>query len=61
MPAPLDGDEAAALATHALLIACAGAALFAIPLAIFPHTILGLIGIPQPDAMTGQDLRDRSA
>jgi Na+-driven multidrug efflux pump len=37
-------EEAAALATHALLIACAGAALFAIPLAVFPRSILGLIG-----------------
>ncbi len=37
-------DEAAALATHALVIACAGAALFAIPLAIFPRSLLGLIG-----------------
>lgn len=37
-------DEAAALATHALVIACAGAALFAIPLAIFPRSVLGAIG-----------------
>ncbi|MEO3472590.1 MATE family efflux transporter [Roseomonas sp. CAU 1739] len=37
-------DEAAALATHALVIACAGAALFALPLAIFPRSLLGLIG-----------------
>ena len=37
-------DEAAALATHALVIACAGAALFAIPLAVFPRGLLGLIG-----------------
>ena len=37
-------EEAAALATHALVIACAGAALFALPLAIFPHAILGVIG-----------------
>ncbi|MBB5691346.1 multidrug transporter MatE [Roseomonas alkaliterrae] len=37
-------EEAAALATHALIIACAGAALFAVPLAIFPHAVLGLIG-----------------
>ena len=37
-------DEAAALATHALVIAIGGAALFAIPLAIFPHAVLGLIG-----------------
>lgn len=37
-------EEAAALATHALVIACAGAALFAIPLAIFPRSLLGLIG-----------------
>jgi Na+-driven multidrug efflux pump len=40
-------EEAAALATHALVIACAGAALFAIPLAVFPHAILGLIGGPE--------------
>lgn len=37
-------EEASALATHALVIAVAGAALFAIPLAVFPHTVLGLIG-----------------
>ena len=37
-------EEAAALATHALVIACAGAALFAIPLALFPRSLLGLIG-----------------
>lgn len=37
-------DEAAALATHALVIACGGAALFAIPLALFPRSLLGLIG-----------------
>jgi Na+-driven multidrug efflux pump len=37
-------EEAAALATHALLIACAGAALFAIPLAVFPRALLGPIG-----------------
>lgn len=37
-------EEAAALATHALLIACGGAALFAIPLALFPRSLLGLIG-----------------
>lgn len=37
-------EEAAALATHALVIAGAGAALFAIPLAVFPHALLGLIG-----------------
>ncbi len=37
-------DEASALATHALVIACAGAALFAIPLAIFPRSVLGAIG-----------------
>jgi len=37
-------EEAAALATHALVIAAAGAALFAIPLAIFPRSVLGLIG-----------------
>jgi Na+-driven multidrug efflux pump len=37
-------EEAAALATHALVIACFGAALFAIPLAIFPRSVLGLIG-----------------
>ena len=40
-------DEAAALATHALVIACGGAALFAIPLAIFPRSLLGLIGGPE--------------
>ncbi len=43
-------DEAAALATHALIIACAGAALFAIPLAIFPLSILTLIGGPEAAA-----------
>ncbi|WP_137126000.1 MATE family efflux transporter [Roseomonas sp. HF4] len=37
-------DEAADLATHALVIACAGALLFAVPLAVFPHQVLGLIG-----------------
>lgn len=37
-------EEAAALATHALVIAVGGAALFAIPLAIFPQALLGLIG-----------------
>ncbi|MBR0684253.1 multidrug transporter MatE [Roseomonas eburnea] len=40
-------EEASALATHALVIAVAGAALFAIPLAVFPHTVLGLIGGPE--------------
>lgn len=43
-------DEAAALATHALVIACAGALLFAVPLAIFPHAVLGLIGGPEAAA-----------
>ena len=43
-------EEAAALATHALVIACAGAALFAIPLALFPHAVLGLIGGPETAA-----------
>jgi Na+-driven multidrug efflux pump len=37
-------DEAAALAAHALIIACAGAALFALPFLLFPSAILGLIG-----------------
>jgi Na+-driven multidrug efflux pump len=37
-------DEAAALATHALVIACAGAALFAVPLGLFPEALLRLIG-----------------
>lgn len=40
-------DEAAALATHALIIACVGAALFAVPLALFPHAVLGAIGGPE--------------
>ncbi|MFN8983998.1 MAG: MATE family efflux transporter, partial [Alphaproteobacteria bacterium] len=35
-------DEAAALAAHALVIACAGAALFALPFLLFPRAILGL-------------------
>ena len=37
-------DEAAALAFHALIIATAGAALFALPFLMFPRAILGLIG-----------------
>jgi Na+-driven multidrug efflux pump len=37
-------DEAAALVLHALLIACAGAACFAIPLTLAPHTLLGWVG-----------------
>ena len=37
-------DEAAALAAHALIIACAGAALFALPFLLAPRAILGLIG-----------------
>jgi Na+-driven multidrug efflux pump len=40
-------EEAAALATHALVIACIGAAIFAIPLALFPRSVLGLIGGPE--------------
>ncbi|MBR0648799.1 multidrug transporter MatE [Roseomonas terrae] len=40
-------EEAAALATHALVIAFIGAALFAVPLAIFPRSVLGLIGGPE--------------
>lgn len=43
-------DQAAALATHALVIACAGAALFALPLALFPSPLLGLIGGPETAA-----------
>jgi Na+-driven multidrug efflux pump len=43
-------EEASALATHALVIACAGAALFAIPLAVFPRSVLGLIGGPEAAA-----------
>ncbi|MBR0674109.1 multidrug transporter MatE [Roseomonas soli] len=43
-------EEASALATHALVIAVAGAALFAIPLAIFPWTVLTLIGGPEAAA-----------
>lgn len=39
-------DEAAALVLHAALIALAAAALFAIPLAIFPRTVLGWVGGP---------------
>lgn len=37
-------DEAAALAFHALFIATAGAALFALPFLLAPRAILGLIG-----------------
>lgn len=37
-------DEAASLAAHALIIACGGAALFALPLSLFPEFILALIG-----------------
>ncbi|MFM7303353.1 MAG: MATE family efflux transporter, partial [Alphaproteobacteria bacterium] len=37
-------DEAAALAFHALIIATAGAALFALPFLLAPRAILGLIG-----------------
>jgi Na+-driven multidrug efflux pump len=37
-------DEAAALVLHALLIALAAAACFAIPLALFPRTVLGWVG-----------------
>lgn len=37
-------DEAAALVLHAVLIAIAAAACFAIPLALAPHGILGAIG-----------------
>jgi Na+-driven multidrug efflux pump len=39
-----NAEEAADLATHALVIACIGALLFAVPLAVFPHALLGLIG-----------------
>ena len=37
-------DEAAALVLHALLIAVAAAACFAMPLALAPHAILGAVG-----------------
>jgi Na+-driven multidrug efflux pump len=37
-------DEASALVLHALVIALAFALLFIIPLAIFPRTVLGLVG-----------------
>jgi Na+-driven multidrug efflux pump len=40
-------EEAAALVLHATLIALAAAALFAIPLAVFPRTVLGWVGGPQ--------------
>lgn len=39
-------DEAAALALHALIIALGFAALFLVPLALFPWTVLGWIGGP---------------
>ncbi len=37
-------DEASALVLHAALIALAGAALFALPLALAPRTVLGWVG-----------------
>lgn len=37
-------EEAAALAIHALVIATLGAILFIVPLALFPRSVLGLIG-----------------
>jgi Na+-driven multidrug efflux pump len=37
------GDEAAALVIHAVLIAVAAGLLFALPLAVFPRTVLGWI------------------
>lgn len=37
-------EDAAALVAHALIIAGGGGALFAVPLAVFPRTVLGLIG-----------------
>lgn len=37
-------DEAAALVLHAVLIALTAALLFAVPLAIFPRAVLGLVG-----------------
>lgn len=40
-------DEAGALVMHAGLIAIAAALLFAIPLAVFPRTVLGAIGGPE--------------
>jgi len=40
-------DEAAALVLHAVLIACAAAACFAIPLALSPRALLGWIGGPE--------------
>ena len=40
-------EEAAVLVQHAVLIACAGGLLFALPLALFPRSILGLIGGPE--------------
>ena len=45
-----DREEASALATHALVIACGGAVLFIIPLAIFPQAVLGLIAGPETAA-----------
>jgi Na+-driven multidrug efflux pump len=47
-------DEAAALVLHALLIALAAAALFAVPLALFPRTVLGWVGgAPAAEAAAG--------
>ena len=43
-------DEAAALATHALVIACGGAALFVVPLVLLPQAVFGLIGGPDTAA-----------
>ncbi len=39
-------EEAGALVLHAMLIAVVAGLLFAIPLAVFPHAVLGLIGGP---------------
>ena len=39
-------EQAADLVSHAVLIALAGGALFAVTLALFPYTIFGLIGGP---------------
>jgi Na+-driven multidrug efflux pump len=43
-------EEASALVLHAVLIALGAAALFAVPLAIFPRQVLGAIGGPEAAA-----------
>ena len=43
-------DEAAALVMHAMIIACAAGACFALPLALAPHAVLGWVGGAAPAA-----------